>query len=239
MDNTAAFDAMKDVFAQPTQYGCSLVEGTEGRCLDGGVQAPGGWQVGLRAVRTLLSGYAEVSLDHIQAGSRMVPTLDVYLDRTVAATGALKEMDGDVLCAGGSDFAVVIADDVSAPVQTQRTLLASPASLAGHLARAGMALPLAVKGLLDAGFCSEEIYWGHSSMPIVMRRADEGDAAFQSALRSAGQLVAVWLRCSDEELAAYMDSWRGDGELRLYNLRTGNTFLGGGIDDEALAAGVL
>lgn len=227
MGEAAVINTVDELFALPEKYACAPVPNTGGRLLDGGVNAPGGWQAGLLAVKNLLSGYAEVCLDHMQAGDRMVPTLDVYLDRAVAATRALTD-DNGVLAAQGTGFALVLADtlDTPAPKEGDRVLVAAPHSLVGHLADAGMALPREVKSLLDAGFCPEEIFWGHSASPIVLWN--------KAAVRKAGQLVGLWLRCGDEELAHYTANWQGDGELRLHNLRTGSTFLAGAVDEEAL-----
>lgn len=226
-------DALQLVFENPGRFGCTVLK--EGQVLDAGIDAPGGWMAGRAVVQSLL-GFAEVNFDQMTAGAHMVPTLDVYLDNTVAAARTL-DFSGGVISGEGSDYGFVLTDSKNADPADKKVLLAGGASLVGHLFQAGTALPRAVQGLLAAGFCPEEIYWGHSAMPIILRHADAAlEAAVQERVQKAGALVSVWARCSDEEMKTYLQSWNGPGELRLHNVLSGNTFIGGKIDEDALLA---
>ncbi|MDR0840300.1 MAG: hypothetical protein LBN26_02805 [Christensenellaceae bacterium] len=225
-------DALERVFQNPEQYGCARLPNS--LALDGGVAAPGGWLAGKCAVESLFAGCAEVVLDQMTAGDRRLPTLDVYLDAAVSSSAALR-LDGGVLTAPDGAHGVLITEDVPAVLPDSNVLLASPVSLVGHLVEAGLALPRAIQALLQAGFAAEEIFWGYSAAPIVLRSSSAAsEKAVQGLLSRAGTLVSVWLRCGDEELRAYLKQWDGPGELRLHNLCSGNTYAGGRIDDAAL-----
>ncbi|GHT93395.1 hypothetical protein FACS1894140_6450 [Spirochaetia bacterium] len=227
-------DALKPVFENPEKFGCIPLGPS---VLDGGIDVPGGWQAGKRLVLSLLSGFADVVFDQIQAGGRMVPTLDVYLDRTVAAAEALVPDDQGVVSAAGYGFCHS-ADRVYS-YGDLKLVAAGPSSLLAHLYAAGMVLPQTVQGLLSAGFCREEIFWGFSSVPIILRQQGEGEIPLQEQVHKAGRLVSIWVRGADEEITSYLKGWHGPGELRLHNLRSGNTFVGGKIDEEGLARCLL
>jgi hypothetical protein len=235
-------DPLQTVFENPEKFGCALLGGAA--LLDGGINAPGGWQAGKRAVLSLFSGFAEVSFDQINAGGRMLPTLDVYLDRMLPAAESIVPDAGGAVGAPGSGYAFRLVPSGEGPGAApdpagRKLLLAGYSSLVGRLCQAGMILPQTVRELLAAGFCGEEFFWGFSSLPIIVRRLDEGEKQVQEQVQKAGRLVSLWLRASDEEIKTYLEKWRGPGELRLHNLVSGNTFIGGRIDEEALVRCLL
>jgi hypothetical protein len=234
-------DPLQAVFENPEKFGCAPLGAA---LLDGGIKAPGGWQAGKRAVLSLFSGFAEVNFDHISAGGRMLPTLDVYLDRMLPAAQSIVPDAAGAVGGSGYGFRLVPHAEEEAAVSVgaasdRKLLLAGTSSLVGHLCQAGMVLPQTVQALLDAGFCGEEFFWGFSSLPIVLRRLDAGETPLQEQVQKAGRLASLWLRGSDEELKAYLENWRGPGELRLHNLLSGNTFIGGRLDEPALTRCLL
>ncbi len=226
-------DALQEVFENPEKFACG--RSMQNPCaLDAGLHATGGWMAGRALVLTLLSGFADVSFGNMEAGGNLVPTLDVFLDNTVAAAEALRPDEDGAYRGASSPYRFLLAE--KAPETGENLMVAAPQSLVAHLFAAGIALPREVQNLLGAGFCKEEISWGFSSMPIILRSKDAAaEAALQAQVQKAGQLVSVWLRGADEELKEYLTKRDGNGELRLHNLLTGNTFVGGKVDETALA----
>ncbi len=226
-------DALDEIFANPEVFGCRFTAPGSG-VLDAGVAAPGGWMAGRALVLSLLSGFADVNFGQLAASGQLVPTLDVFLDDAAGAALALAP-DGDGTYGGASSAYRFLP--AAAPANAHNTVLAAPHSMVAHLFEAGTALPREVRGLLAAGFCKEEINWGFSSAPVVLRALDDAAAAaMQARVLGCGQMVSVWLRGADEELRGYLEAWGGPGELRLHNLLSGNTFIGGKLDEEGLAA---
>jgi hypothetical protein len=85
------------------------------------------------------------------------------------------------------------------------------------------------------GLPAEDIVWGWSSVllaPLCDSLALTHER--QHAMAAHGSIISLWIRMDrDDDVRALIKKLNPRGELRLQNLKTGNTFIFGSVNEKA------
>jgi hypothetical protein len=236
--------SLSELIQTPSAYECeTITENGNGFCLiDAGIKARGGFRAGLLALSALYSGYGYADYGRLEAGGSYVPTVDTYLDHSVEASRSFFYTDGRGV--RGADKTIGLrliraSDDPAGSfnLAMRHEIVFSPGSFLHHVLRAAGVLVYVVRDLVlnEKGFSEDSVLWAWGKAPFVLRQKDENALrSYQDEALYAGAVSAVWLRAEDNALRSFAADWNGPGEIRLHNVQSGNTFIGGLFDSERL-----
>jgi len=214
--------------------------------VDIGLKAPGGWSAGKELINLFMDGMGYVSFGEITLNNFTFPTVDTYFDNPdqVSLSSFLnKKKIGEYTVIGPENwgeksFSYLETNEV--PVELEKTehtiIVASPQSLVAAVFNSALVVPLAVKKLVDYGTNLRQIEWAWGTCPLatLTERPDLTTARKKAALEYGG-IASIWIRGEDKMLAEIVSKWEGLGEIRLHNLVTAKTHVGGKIDEKVLS----
>jgi len=222
-----------------------------GNIVDIGVKAPGGWSAGKELIYLFMSGMGYVNFGEMSLEGFAFPTVDTYFDNPaeVCLASMLNEKKiGEYTMIGpetwGEDNFCYFETMEVKPDLSQKTdqtiIVASPLSLVSAIYNSALAVPLAVKKLMDLGVNLDQIEWAWGSSPLATLSENQDLAAMRKeAVLHYGSVVSIWLRVEDKLLQEIVKKWEGLGEIRLHNLPTAKTYVGGKLNLKKLSEKVL
>ena len=199
---------------------CRIHKTKQGMIVDAGVEAAGGWQAGSFLLQTLICGLGDVVYDKIDFEGIVLPTVCMYLDNP--ALVAENYLRHDLyLC----------TEELP---EEGNFVTAGASSIVHHIFEAGSPALTLTKNLMDAGVEAENILWGFSSTVLLFKGKDpEGAAIDREMMLEKGCAVSIWLNAKDDFCKEFLKD-HTHGEIRLHNLRTGNTFVSGRMHLDAI-----
>lgn len=215
------------------------------KMIDVGLKTPGGWSAGKELINLFMGGMGYVNFGELSLKDFAFPTVDTYFDNPaqVCLSSFLNKKNVDKYTMvgpdsrGDEDFCYFETEEVPQELQeTEQTIIvASPQSLVSAIYNSALVVPLAVKKLVDFGMNLEQIEWAWGTCPLatLSEQADLVAERKQEALEYGG-VASIWVRSEDSILEEIAHKWEGLGEIRLHNLQTAKTHIGGKIDEEAL-----
>lgn len=217
-----------------------------GNIIDVGVKAPGGWSAGKELIYLFMNSKGYVNFGEISLKGFNLPTVDTYFDDPagVCLDSMLNEKKIDDYNMvgpeswGENNFSYFETREIPAELseKTDETIIAaSPLSLVSAIYNSALIVPLTVEKLANLGVGLEQLEWAWGSCPLATL-AEQQDlvAKRKKAILEYGGVVSIWLRSEDQLLQEIANEWKGLGEIRLHNLVSAKTFVGGGLNEEAL-----
>ncbi|HHU32116.1 MAG: methenyltetrahydromethanopterin cyclohydrolase [Zhaonellaceae bacterium] len=222
-----------------------------GNIVDIGVNAPGGWSAGKELIYLFMNGMGYVNFGEMALEGFALPTVDTYFDNPaeVCLASMLNEKKiGEHTMIGpdtwGEDNFCYFETLEVKPDLSQKTdqtiIVASPLSLVSAIYNSALVVPLAVKKLVNMGVNLEQIEWAWGSSPLAtLSELPDLVAMRKEAALCYGGVVSIWLRVEDKLLQDIVNKWEGLGEIRLHNLPTAKTYVGGKLDLKKLSEKIL
>ena len=222
----------QEILDCPIKFGCTI---TKNKLIDAGVEDIGGWHVGKKIVQGLVGGLGEVTFDQMKIGEFTIATIDLFLDKPVQSTrGSFLNNVNGIIGADDSDFGFAISENLQLQ-STKHIFVASSTSLVASIYNGAKALPLLVNRVLAAGIDAERIMWGFGTAPVILFSEDANKAIdIQNFVLAKGAIASLWIKGTDDELIAIAKVAIDCGEIRLHNILSGNTFIGGKVDEAAM-----
>lgn len=219
--------------------------------LDAGVQALGGWSTGKALVEALSGGLGYVNFGEFNLNNFAIPSVDLFLDSPSKV--CLSSMLHRQVLAGMTAFSPSfnqepvfgfaeveklpeqIAEDVSA-----RLLISRPTSLVAAIYNSALAVPRAIELVNRIGLSEQSIVWAWGSCPVAILCDDvQAMRMRKDHVLQYGAVVSLWVRDSDQHLEQVVEQWNNAGEIRIHNLVTAKTFIGGKWSEAQLIQSLL
>jgi hypothetical protein len=194
------------------------------------------WASAKQLISFLIHDQGEVQFSDMQIGGCRIPTLDLFLDEPAKlAMPVFQSLEQGDLCFFANENAEVGLFSALPPerdIKGDFLAVTKDSGLVASVFRAYLQTAGTVAECTALGLEKEAIVWGWSSvllaplcdsLPLTLER--------QKALAASGSIISLWVRHdSDETIKALMRKLSKRGELRLQNLKTGNTFILGSVD---------
>jgi methenyltetrahydromethanopterin cyclohydrolase len=247
-----SYEVFQNIKARIPDNNCSLIDSKDGlNIVDAGVKMAGGWSVARKLLEGLICGLGQVNIGNILLSDFRLPTVELLLDEPVrvfeeafldresindlVVYGPKSECDTQTYSLG---FAVTDKIPVEVPINGN-LIVAANTSLVSAVFNASLPVMSAVEALLKAGVPGENILWSWSSCPVAtMTDNVEQMMKRNETARSKGAVTSIWLRADSCVIQEVTSSWKF-GQLRLHELATAKTYIGGCIDEAGLSQELL
>ena len=219
--------------------------------IDIGVKAPGGWSAGKELIHLFMDNMGYVNFGEISLKGFSLPTVDTYFDNpadvSLAAMLNEKKIDGYTVIGpenwGENNFCYFETSEIPADLSKktgETVIVASPLSLVSAILNSALVVPLAVEKLVNLGLNLDQLEWAWGTCPLAtIGEQQDLVAKRKKAVLEYGGIASIWLRSEDKLLQKITSNWEGLGEIRLHNLVSAKTFIGGRLDEEALKKNLL
>jgi hypothetical protein len=205
--------------------------------IDIGLRNRCAWASAKALIEGLIHGQGEVSFGEMPTGKYSLPTLDLFLDEPskLKPPEIEKTAQGEIYFFKDEDIEIGLLSSFPEKRGIKGACLAvtKDTGLAASVFRAFLKT---VETIDECGRNkAAEIVWGWSAM-LLAPLCDSLALTLerQEAVAASGSIVSLWLRSEkDDGVKALMKNFSSRGELRLQNLKTGNTFIFGSVDEEA------
>ncbi len=123
------------------------------------------------------------------------------------------------------------------PVKVYKNYLAysnEGTGINSYILNPGIEFAKYVETLIKAGVKEEAILWGFLSSPIIVKSPSDIQKDKEAMNKAA--VFSLWISGDDNTIKQIAKTIHSIGELRLHNTDSGNTFITGKADEEALTA---
>lgn len=213
------------------------------KILDIGINTIGGWSSAKALIEALIGGLGYLSFGELNIGKLFVPTVDLFLDSPikVCLESLVHEWDFagiKVIGPGNKEeeltFGFIETEEIPTTIDTNLSynfLVASNKSLVSSVYNSATAIPKVISKLKKLCLPLENIFWAWGTCPLAIMSDDlELMKKRKINVLKYGAVVSIWVRESDNRVEQVVRNWEGLGELRIHNLGSGKTFIGGKTD---------
>ena len=181
------------------------------------------WQGALDMLLALCGEAADLSFDCRDMGGWKLPTVEIRLDKPEELTLPAVQQQGNMTVERWRFGTVVLADDVPAALPEDAAWLLRPDGAASVTYRAFKEMIR----LLQAVELPAEFAW--SSIPLASLCQDAAILAEkEQACYTLGAVHTLWVRNADDEaVKAAVKKAGACGQIRMQNMVTANTWVGG------------
>lgn len=247
-----SYEVFQSIRARIPDNNCSFIENENGLSMvDAGVEMPGGWSVAKKVLEGLSCGLGQVNIGEILLQDFRLPTVELLLDEPVrifeesfrgrSSVNNLRIYGpGSESDAQAYSFGFAVTGEISGEIPAKGNLVAAGnTSLAAAVFNTSLPVMTAVEALLKAGVPGENILWAWSSCPVATLTDNKEQMTKKNeAVRRKGAVISLWLRADADVLKAVTASWEF-GQLRLHELVTAKTYIGGCLDEAGLSRELL
>jgi hypothetical protein len=227
----------KDVFflnnepaaAHSSREGKQIIDlGLENRCA---------WASAKTLVEGLIHGQGTVGFGEMKIRNYQFPTLDLFLDDPSALSMPVTRTveEGEIHAFPDEHIEVGLFSAFPRELSIKEAFLAATkdTGLVASVFRSYVKTLETLSEFRASGL--KEILWGWSSMvlaPLCDSLALTQDR--QNTAAANGSIISLWVRMEgDDDIKALIKKPEPRGELRLQNLKTGNTFIFGAVNEKA------
>ncbi|MDR2259154.1 MAG: hypothetical protein LBE14_08425 [Treponema sp.] len=205
--------------------------------IDIGLENRCAWASAKSLVEGLIHGQGTVSFGEMNIREYKFPTLDLFLDEPsrllmpVVRTAA----EGEIYTFSDEHIEVGLFSALPREISIGETFLAvtKDTGLAASVFRSYLKTLETLSEFRASGLPAEDISWGWSSIllaPLCDSLSLTRDR--QNAVAAHGSIISLWVRMDkDDDIKALIKKPAPRGELRLQNLKTGNTFIFGSVNE--------
>jgi methenyltetrahydromethanopterin cyclohydrolase len=214
---------------RPGRDGKQIIDlGLENRCA---------WVSAKSLVEGLIHGQGTVGFGEMSIRQYQFPTLDLFLDEPAALLMPMTRTveEGDIYTFPDEHIEVGLFSAFPREIDIQETFLAATkdTGLVASVFRSYIKTLETISECRDSGLPAEQILWGWSTMvlaPLCDSLSLTRDR--QNAAAVHGSIISLWVRTDrDDDIKTLIKKLAPRGELRLQNLKTGNTFIFGSVDE--------
>ena len=245
-------EVFQNIKARIPDNNCSFIESKDGlNIVDAGVKMAGGWSVAKKLLEGLICGLGQVNIGEILLQDFRLPTVEMLLDDPVRIfEESFRDRDSiiDLPVYGPRSesnaqtysFGFAVTDKISVEVPVYGNLvMAGQTSLASVVFNSSLPVMTAVEALLKAGVPRENILWAWSSCPVATLTDNKEQMMIRNeAVKRKGAVISIWLRADYGVIQEVTSSWNF-GQLRLHELATAKTHIGGYLDEAGLGRELL
>jgi hypothetical protein len=207
------------------------------RIIDIGLENRCAWASAKSLVEGLIHGQGTVNFGEMNIGQCRFPTLDLFLDNPsgLLMPTAIALAEGDVYTFPHEHIEVGLFSALPREISIGETFLAATkdTGLVASVFRSYLKIVETLSECRTFGLPAEDILWGWSSMllaPLCDSLSITRER--QNIVAAHGSIISLWVRMDkDDDIKALIKKPAPRGELRLQNLKTGNTFIFGSVNE--------
>jgi methenyltetrahydromethanopterin cyclohydrolase len=231
MNSDAFFLNNEPAAVHVSRNGKQIIDiGLENRCA---------WASAKSLVEGLIHSQGTVNFGEMKIGQYQLPTLDLFLDEpSKLAKPATRTVEGgEIHVFPDEHIEVGLFPSLPREIDIGEAFLAvtKDTGLVASVFRSYIKTAETIAECRTFGLKPEEILWGWSTM-LLAPLCDSLSLTLdrQNTVAAHGGIVSLWVRMDrDDDIKALIKKLSPRGEIRLQNLKTGNTFIFGSVNSAA------